>query len=60
GGQFRPEWVVSLRRIGVVTFIRISTFRLQLSFSINEENIFFAAISGILQRFIAVVRVSSH
>jgi hypothetical protein len=24
-GQFRPEWVVSLRRNGVVTFIRIST-----------------------------------
>jgi len=41
GGQFRPEWVVSLRRIGVVTFIRISNHN-------SEKYIYFrVADSGI-------------
>ena len=34
-GQFRPEWVVSLRRNGVVTFIRISTFD-KILYHLNE------------------------
>ncbi|MFS2187162.1 hypothetical protein ACCC92_10845, partial [Mucilaginibacter sp. Mucisp84] len=42
GGQFRPEWVVSLRRIGVVTFIRISTqaARFDIFEFTREESLF--------------------
>jgi hypothetical protein len=44
-GQFRPEWVVSLRRNGVVTFIRISSNRLKPTSSpINGQQL------GVIER----------